>query len=273
MPRSLISTPSQQSDQALSLTVHSQPAASAMAQTADAQTRRGRIKMLLLLAVCIAPVAASYFSYYVWRPATMRNYGELIQPPRALPQVTALTPEGTSKTLSSLQGQWLLMSVGSGLCSSACEAHLYLQRQLREGLGKEKDRLDWVWLIDDDAALRPALKPALQSAQVLRVNAADLNAWLQADKGQALADHLYLVDPMGNWMMRFPANADASKIKRDIERLMRASASWDRPGREAEIIRLDPTTSASQPGTSAPGTSSPSANAAPQPSSSEGKSK
>jgi hypothetical protein len=273
MSRSPSHTSSHQADQALSLTVHSQPAASAMAQTAEAQTRRGRINMLLLLAVCIAPVAASYFSYYVWRPSSMRNYGELIQPPRALPQVTALTAEGTSKALPSLQGQWLLMSVGSGLCPKTCEAHLYLQRQLRETLGKEKDRLDWVWLIDDEAPLSTALQPALQSAQVLRVKAADLHAWLQAAKGQALADHLYLVDPMGNWMMRFPADADTSKIKRDIERLMRASASWDRPGREAEIIRLDEATRASSPGTASSSTSSPSSNATPQLLGSEGQSK
>jgi hypothetical protein len=65
-----------------------------------------------------------------------------------------------------------------------------------------------------------------------------LQAWLQASPGQRLRDHLYLLDPLGNWMMRFPAQADASKVKRDIERLLRASASWDRPGREAEIVQL-----------------------------------
>ena len=52
--------------------------------------------------------------------------------------------------------------------------------------------------------------------------------------GHALADHLYLVDPKGSWMMRFPAGLDpagASKVKRDLERLMRASSSWDKAGR------------------------------------------
>ena len=57
---------------------------------------------------------------------------------------------------------------------------------------------------------------------------------LEAANGQQLADHLYLVDPMGNWMMRFPAQLDlaaAAKAKRDLERLLRASSSWDQPGR------------------------------------------
>jgi hypothetical protein len=69
---------------------------------------------------------------------------------------------------------------------------------------------------------------------VLRVDAQQLSQWLMPAAGQALADHLYLVDPRGNWMMRFPARLDregAASVKRDLERLMRASASWDEAGR------------------------------------------
>jgi hypothetical protein len=39
---------------------------------------------------------------------------------------------------------------------------------------------------------------------------------------------------MGNFMMRFPAGLDrdgAARAKRDLERLMRASSSWDQAGR------------------------------------------
>jgi hypothetical protein len=101
-------------------------------------------------------------------------------------------------------------------------------------MGAGKDRIDWVWLIDDHAPVPAALLPALRQATVLRVDAKALAAWLQPAPGQQLADHLYLVDPMGNWMMRFPAGLDragAAKAKRDLERLLRASASWDEPGR------------------------------------------
>jgi hypothetical protein len=69
---------------------------------------------------------------------------------------------------------------------------------------------------------------------VLRVPQAVLAGWLAAAPGQALADHLYVVDPMGHWMMRFPAGMDvaaAGKAKRDLERLMKGSSSWDQPGR------------------------------------------
>jgi hypothetical protein len=221
-------------DEPLGLTVHSLPSPREAA-AADAQrTARGRLKMLLVLLVCAAPVVASYFTYYVIRPEGRRNYGTLIDPQRPVPAATATTPDGKTVPLASLKHQWLLVSVAGGACDTVCEKHLYLQRQLREGLGKDKDRLDWVWLISDAAPVRQALLPALQQATVLRVDPAVLAQWLAPAPGQRLEDHLYIVDPMGHWMMRLPAGQDmatAPKARRDLERLMRGSASWDQAGR------------------------------------------
>ena len=66
---------------------------------------------------------------------------------------------------------------------------------------------------------------------MLRAAPADLARWLEPEAGQALANHLYLVDPRGDWMMRFPANVDFTKAKRDLTRLLKASESWDEAGR------------------------------------------
>jgi hypothetical protein len=200
-----------------------------------APRRRGRWTMLAVLLACAAPVVASYLTYYVIRPEARRVYGELIDPQRPLPPTQALRPDGQPIPLTSLKGQWLLVSVAGGACDAPCAEHLYLQRQLREGLGKDKDRLDWVWLVADDAAVPETLQPALKGATVLRVPPAELAAWLAPAKGQSLAQHLYVVDPIGNWMMRFPAGLDratASRAKRDLERLLRASTFWDQAGRE-----------------------------------------
>ncbi|NPC57625.1 hypothetical protein [Caenimonas soli] len=225
-------------DEPLGLTVHSLPRPQDALEGDGRRTRMGRLKMLAVLAVCAAPVVASYFTYYVVRPEGRRNYGELIEPQRALPAFTATSLDGAAVPLRSLRGQWLLVSVAGGACDTACENHLYLQRQLREGLGKDKDRLDWVWLVPDGTPPRPSLLPALAQATVLRVDGAQLGQWLAAAPGRQLPDHLYLVDPLGNWMMRFPAlkpgevdTAAAKEIKRDLERVLRASASWDQPGR------------------------------------------
>ncbi|MCJ0762122.1 SCO family protein [Variovorax terrae] len=216
-------------DEPLGLTVHSLPNPQAAQRTVS-----GRWKMLAVLLVCAAPVVASYFTYYVIRPEGRHNYGELIDPQRPVPDLAVRDLDGAPANLRDLKGQWLFVSVAGGGCDEVCQKHLYLQRQLREGLGKEKERVDWVWLVSDDAPVADALRPALKGADVLRVPEAQLGAWLQPAPGQALRDHLYVVDPMGNWMMRFPAGLDvhgAAKAKRDLERLLRASASWDQPGR------------------------------------------
>ncbi|WP_395688295.1 hypothetical protein [Caenimonas koreensis] len=228
-------------DEPLGLTVHTLPAPQEAATADSKRTAVGRLKMLLVLAVCAAPVIASYFTYYVVRPNTKSNYGELVEPQRPLPALTGTTLDGRQIALPSLRGQWLLVSVAGGACNSLCERNLYLQRQLREGLGKEKDRVDWVWLVPDDAPVRPELTPALAQATVLRVDGAQLRQWLSPAAGHTLEDHLFMVDPMGNWMMRFPALQGASvdvtaarNMKRDVERLLRASASWDQPGRSSK---------------------------------------
>jgi hypothetical protein len=190
--------------------------------------------MILVLLICAAPVAASYFTYYLVRPDGRRNFGDLIDPQRPLPDLNATTLDGRSVNLRSLKDQWLLVSVAGGACDAACANHLYFQRQLREGLGKDKDRVDWVWLVDDAAPVADALQPALRDATVLRVSKTALAQWLAPQTGQQLEDDLYVVDPMGNWMMRFATGVDlktAPKIKKDLERLMRGSEGWDQAGR------------------------------------------
>lgn len=216
-------------DEPLTLTVHSLPKADA--PDTSAATRAGRWKMLLLLLVCASPVIASYFTYYVIRPEGRRNYGELIDPQRPLPDLVGTDPSGRLVPLTQLKNQWLFISVADSACDDACQKHLFLQRQLRETLGKDKDRLDWVWLRTGSPALSEPLKQATAAATVLHVDPAALATWLQPAAGQRLEDHLYVVDPIGNWMMRFPAQADPKQVKRDLDRLLRASAFWDKAGR------------------------------------------
>ncbi len=216
-------------DEPLTLTVHSLPRADA--PDAQAMTRSGRWKMLLLLLVCASPVIASYLTYYVIRPEGRRNYGELIDPQRPLPDWVGTDAAGKQLPLSQLKDQWLLVSVADSACNEACQKRLYLQRQLRETLGRDKDRLDWVWLRTGSAQLSEPLRAATAAATVLHVEEAALAAWLAAAPGQRLEDHLYVVDPIGNWMMRFPAQADPKQIQRDLGRLLKASAFWDKAGR------------------------------------------
>ncbi|MDQ2778086.1 MAG: hypothetical protein M3Y32_00850 [Pseudomonadota bacterium] len=205
------------------------------AETARRRTKAGRLKMLLVLLVCAAPVVASYLTYFVIRPdGRTTNYGTLIQPTRSLPPLVLHQLDGTAVAADSLHGQWLLVAVGPSRCEGACDRRLYMQRQLREMLGRESGRVDKLWFVTDEAPLTPALLAAVGAGTpvtVLRAERAALAHWLAPAPGHALEDHLYLVDPMGEWMMRMPADPNPAKVKRDLDRLLRASASWDEPGR------------------------------------------
>jgi hypothetical protein len=215
----------------LSFTVHSMPSPA----LDERRTTRGRLKMLLVLLICAAPVIASYFTYFVIRPEGRTNYSELVQPLRPVPpDLPLINLQGQPLLPSALKGQWLLVVVAGGACNEACEKNLWLQRQLRESLGREKDRLDKVWLINDTEPVRALTVSAVSTGvpvTVGRVPRAALEAWLQPAAGRSLEDHLYIVDPMGNWMMRVPPQPEPARLKRDIEKLLRASASWDQPGR------------------------------------------
>ena len=219
------------------MTVHSVRPPQLVDGVEPADPRRklvGRWKMLLVLLMCAAPVIASYFTYFVIRPEGRTNYGTLILPTRSMPVLTLSTLDGAPVAAASLRGQWLLMVVAPALCDEACQKQLFMQRQLREMLGRERDRLDKLWLVTGPDEISAPLRAAMQAGvptRVLRADADALAQWLQPEAGRAIQDHLYVVDPMGEWMMRVPAGAEPARVKRDLDKLLRASSFWDTAGR------------------------------------------
>ncbi|MET0382863.1 MAG: hypothetical protein ABW032_05520 [Burkholderiaceae bacterium] len=216
-----------------SLTLHSTP--DPVHDFASSQSLRGRVTMLLILLACALPVIASYLTYDVFRPQLRRaNYATLIDPQRPLPDFSTLPARdlaGRPAPLTSLKGQWLLVVVAPADCGKACEAHLFMQRQLREMMGAERDRVDKVWLVDGPGPIAPAVAAAIGAnppVAAYRVERGALAHWLEPEPGRAIEDHLYIVDPLGNWMMRAPADADPIRLKKDLDRLLRASAWWNR---------------------------------------------
>jgi hypothetical protein len=214
--------------QPIELTVHTPPDLNV--------SRRGRWSLVGVLLVCIAPIAASYVSYYFIRPDKRTNYSELIEPQQPIPQNLPLFDlQNKAVVPQSLQGQWLLVVVSNGQCEALCEKMLLSQRQLHEALGRDKDRVDKLWLIVGDQPARAEVLTAVRQkgaeATVLRVSNTALSAWLKPKTGLALEPHFYLIDPMGHWMMRTPIDPDLAKLKRDLQRLLQANTVWDKPGR------------------------------------------
>jgi len=184
-----------------------------------ARTRNARRTLLLLVLACVAPVIASYVAFYFWQPEERMNYGSLLAPV-ALPDITLAGMAGQPPvTLSELKGRWTLLYAGEGGCDRACEAALYVMRQSRLAQGKEMERVARVWLVTDQVS--PSAR-VLDAHSGLHVAQAD-EAWLAVMPGAASGQHVFLIDPLGNAMMRFPENADPKGVIRDLQRLLKYS--------------------------------------------------
>ena len=188
----------------------------------DANRARGRrpLTLWLILAACAAPIVASYVAYYLWRPTEHVNYGELIEP-RPLPESDLATFDGAPFRWADLKGEWVLLNVDPGTCDSACRTRLVYTRQVRLAQGRETARVERVWIVTDGRAPDPALIAEHPGLRVLRPGSDVLMRALAAS-GSA-RDHVYLVDPLGNLMMRFPADPDPRRMLKDLSRLLRHS--------------------------------------------------
>lgn len=218
----------------IGLTVYDLPSPEASSLEAASRTRKGRLWFFFLVMICAAPVVLSYLTYYVIRPEVKTNHGALIEPQLPLPTWSVTDLKGQTLPISQFKGQWLMLVVASGSCNEQCERLLYVQRQVHKLMNKANDRIDKVWFVTDQTVPAEPLIKAIDGATIVRVNREQLAQWLYPSSTTTLEDHIYLIDPMGNWMMRFAYPKDASMVvdmKRDLERLMRASSSWDKAGR------------------------------------------
>lgn len=182
--------------------------------------------VLLIALVCAAPVIASYLAYYVFKPAGgATNYGTLIEPQRPISDALIVKDEaGKTMPLASLRGRWLMISVDRSACDQACATKLYFMRQIRATQAGERERVLTVWLRTDADAIPAAIARAYPDTRKLIADPAALAAWLPAEAGAHDTDHIYLVDPNGNLMMRFPKDPNPSKIKGDITKLLKWSS-------------------------------------------------
>lgn len=184
------------------------------------QRRRGRRVALAILAICATPTVAAWLAYFVWPPHSRTNYGELIEP-RPLPDPELRRLDGTPFRLSQLRGKWVLLQIDSGACGDGCRNKLVYMRQARLALGKDAERVERVWLVDDDALTDPALLRAHDGLTVARTPSGSVLGDLRSPESPAA--YIFLVDPRGSLMLRFPRDPDGRRMLHDLSRLLRAS--------------------------------------------------
>lgn len=187
--------------------------------------KRGNGMLWAVIAVCAAPMLLSYLTYYVVKPQSRSNYGALIDPrSHPIPALAGRDLKGQALELDAWRGKWIMLQADSGDCGEYCQKKLWEMRQLRLVTGKEMHRLERVWLVTDDKTPQTSLQSEFEGTHIVRVNAETLRRWLPTEGNTSAADHIYIIDPLGNLMMRFPKEGDPNRMKRDIGRLLKASA-------------------------------------------------
>ena len=156
--------------------------------------------------MCAAPFVLGTAAYLLdWRWGGGSNYGELI-PPRPL----------AAPALQALRGKWVLVSFDAPACDAYCERKLYFMRQVRRAQGKDMDLVERLWVLTDGGKPRAELLPGIEGTRFATFPAAGF-------PGNPV-DHLYLVDPFGNLMLRFQRDPDPSRVIKDLNRLLRYTA-------------------------------------------------
>jgi len=198
-----------------------------MSNDAPPQSRK---TLWLVAAVCIAPFVASFAAYYFYQPEGRVNYGELMAD-KQLPDAMLKLVDGSAFSLAQLRGKWLFVTVDDAACDAYCEKKLWQIRQVRKTQGKYPERIERVWLITGGGQPAERLRSEFEGTWLVNVagsavagSAAAGSALLEAlPHAGARTDHIYLVDPLGNLVLRYPREADPSRMKNDLNRLLRVS--------------------------------------------------
>ena len=172
--------------------------------------KRGRLKLALLGAFFVLPMVAAWV---IWRfelvPGVAGNYGTLLSPrPVPIP------------ALAALKGKWVLVQLDSGACATACERKHYFMRQVRRAQGREMTRVERLWLVTDSVAPSSALLAAIEGTVVASEGAALAKAF---PAERSASEHVYLIDPLGNLMLRFPLDPDPARVIKDLKHLLKFS--------------------------------------------------
>ena len=197
--------------------------------------RQGRLLVGLAL-LFFGPLGVSFYLYYghgSWHPGGRVNAGDLIVPPRPLPSL-ALPLQSSGETASDfLRRKWTLLYVQQGPCAEPCRTSLYQTRQVRLALDRDMDRVQRVFIADGDCCDFQFLHEQHPDLIAIRMNpaAAPLLALLphrgpgsaSAGDGDANAQPVYLVDPLGNLMMFYAPDAKPKGMLEDMKRVLRLS--------------------------------------------------
>lgn len=188
----------------------------------------GRGALIGLAAMFFVPLLGAFWLYYAggWRPAGGTNHGELISPARPLESTKFVTADGTSAREDLLRGKWTLVFIADGRCDEVCRKALWTMRQTRLLLAEDMDRVQRVFVAESnccDSAFLGREHPGLEAVTPGDESAKSWIAQFPRETTGASGPYIYIVDPLGNLMMRFDSNQNPKGLLEDLEKLLKLS--------------------------------------------------
>jgi len=181
--------------------------------------------LIILAAVFIVPMVAAYF----WIPSRFVNYGELVVPPRSILDVSLKKLSGESLNFSDLKSKLTLLILDTGSCTENCKKSLHAIYQIRLAQAKNSRRLQLVVVVEEkNSELKLFLAQFPELIGITGENGAiqslvDQFSIDKSDHPLSKSGRIYVIDPVGNFMMYYPENADANLIWKDLRRLLKVS--------------------------------------------------
>jgi hypothetical protein len=198
-----------------------------MHSSAEGLRARNLRTLALLAALFLVPLALAFFTYYgsSWRPSRTVNHGRLISPPQVLPSVSLpqVLPAPVAAAPALFRAQWSLVYVGSGACEANCREGLFVMRAARLGLNNDMTRVAQVFLVTGDCCAREYLAHEHPGVRVLDAQGVAGAPLLRAFPAPERAHTLFVVDPLGNLMMRYDARQNSRGLLEDLQKLLRLS--------------------------------------------------
>lgn len=191
---------------------------------------RSLTPLVMVLLLSLAPVIAAVVVYFnpEWQPSGSVNYGALVEPQRPMPVAEALqlkTLDGKPFDLQSLKGKWLLATADGASCPETCARKLFILRNSHASQGKNVDRVNRIWFITDDADVPQNVMEAYKGTIMVRAKPEQLAKFLPTlgngpDGKPALQDPMWIIDPLGNLILQYPADAEPMGFRKDLSRLI-----------------------------------------------------
>ena len=199
--------------------------------TSDSQQqKKGRLILLSLVIFFVSPLVLVMYMYKIdWHPEG-QSIGHLIKPvvllevPSAFQGIKPSIKDPSDVSNNLWHDKWSIVLVAQS-CDQACASRLYDVRQIHASLEKNMNRVQRILIThQQDVADIQKRYPDLL---ILNQPSADVDLFAKQfnqSSQNALALHnVYLVDPLGNWMMEYSAELSARDLRKDIVQLLRYS--------------------------------------------------